>query len=451
MASSPGPADPAAPASDIPVYRVDLAEPPKQRYARIARDFAERIRKLSPLFDEVVESLFDRKLATIVKFTSRFALRRVFDREQTKEIKSIARIARIRTHHAIALNVFLDLMLGCTSGAALVRSRSTDQTGWAAVAAEDRLVHFRTLEWGMDILRDLLVVIEFVDTRRADPQKVVATSVTYAGFVGTLTGVRAGLSLSLNFRPHCDCKASSLLKHQLMVVLGFRESIPSVLRRILLDSDSGSSGSTGRKAPSSSEADQFEDDETAREPLSVKERAEQLVSVLSSPCYLTLCDGNQVAIIQKDLFDGKIKTSDEFMIQCNHDVDHEKCCSRPAVRKEADPAQAKVLGDEVWLEESEERQQALLDKWIKHARATTSDAAARWRARQNGICVNGLVPLVPETDKLRGVSEAQLRDWVAASPTTNEATHFSCLMDPRTGKVTWLERGPTPTESEPDV
>lgn len=53
-----------------------------------------------------------------------------------------------------------------------------------------RLLHFRTLDWGMDELRDLLVVLEFVDTSTDDPEHVIARSITYAGFVGTLTAVR---------------------------------------------------------------------------------------------------------------------------------------------------------------------------------------------------------------------------------------------------------------------
>lgn len=53
-----------------------------------------------------------------------------------------------------------------------------------------RLMHFRTLDWGMDRLRDLLVVLEFVDSSSESPDKVLARSITYAGFVGTLTAVR---------------------------------------------------------------------------------------------------------------------------------------------------------------------------------------------------------------------------------------------------------------------
>jgi len=55
---------------------------------------------------------------------------------------------------------------------------------------EERMLHFRTLDWGMDPLRSVLVVLEFVRSKSEEPEKVIARAVTYAGFVGVLTGVR---------------------------------------------------------------------------------------------------------------------------------------------------------------------------------------------------------------------------------------------------------------------
>lgn len=55
---------------------------------------------------------------------------------------------------------------------------------------EERMLHFRTLDWGMDSLRSVLVELEFVRSESEDPEKVVARTVTYAGFVGVLSGVR---------------------------------------------------------------------------------------------------------------------------------------------------------------------------------------------------------------------------------------------------------------------
>lgn len=53
-----------------------------------------------------------------------------------------------------------------------------------------RMMHLRTLDWGMDELRDLIVVLEFVRSKGEDPDKVIGRCITYAGFTGILTGVR---------------------------------------------------------------------------------------------------------------------------------------------------------------------------------------------------------------------------------------------------------------------
>lgn len=231
-----------------------------------------------------------------------------------------------------------------------------------------------------------------------------------------------------------------------MVLLGFRESVPSALRRILLKEDDSNRTST------SSDDEPLIGEQVHQEQLSITARALKLASMPASPCYLTLCDGAVVAIVQKDLYHGHVKTSKEFMVQTNHDPDHKTCCGHSTNKNATDTAQATIMGEEIWLDESEERQQALLDRWIRHVRASTKSAAARLRARQNGVCVqSSLSPQPQHAAKLRGIREEKLQEWVASYPTTNESTHFSCIMDPTTGEIRWIERGPESTEdSESD-
>lgn len=106
-----------------------------------------------------------------------------------KELKGIAKASGVALYILIALNVLLDSLLGCTSGGVMT---SLDKTGGkrAPGPAEERMLHFRTLDWGMDPLRSVLVQLEFVRSKSADPEKVIGRTVTYAGFVGALTGVR---------------------------------------------------------------------------------------------------------------------------------------------------------------------------------------------------------------------------------------------------------------------
>ncbi|KXH25465.1 hypothetical protein CSIM01_09259 [Colletotrichum simmondsii] len=371
---------------DIPIYKIDMGKPAEERYIDLAKDLAPKIREVSPLFDEVIEATFPRGMSGFAKFTSRFTLRKVFDPEQTKEIKSIAEVAGIPVHQLMALNTFLDLMLGCTSGAALVKDDSKRKIGGGA---PDRLMHFRTLEWGMDILRDILVIID-------------------------------------------------LLRHQIKVLFGLRESVPSMLRRIVLNEDISIKNA---KVYSTKNPNPRED---SRKFTLITSIGKKLASSKASPCYLTLCDGREVVNILKDLHDGKIKTSSVFQIQCNHDPDHRRCCGRMTVRYGADPVQAKLMESEDWIEASADRQNAFHDKWIEHVRAIANGNDISW-ARQNSCCTDlELDAEASKSGELTGVDEAKLREWIASYPTTNESTHFKCIMDSLTGEIRWISRGPDP-------
>jgi hypothetical protein len=83
--------------------------------------------------------------------------------------------------------------MGCTSGGVLTKPDKRKEVESNPLDEEEqapRMMHFRTLDWGMDELRDVLVVLEFVKSKSETPKKVIARTVTYAGFVGVLTGVR---------------------------------------------------------------------------------------------------------------------------------------------------------------------------------------------------------------------------------------------------------------------
>lgn len=169
---------------DIPTFRVDLARPPELRYVDIAASYGPRIQSLAHVFDEILEAMLPYKwLVAIAKFAAKTLFRRVYDDEQTKEIRGFAQSSGVDLYLIIALNVFLDAMMGCTTGCVRVNTNSLNGE------SKSRLMHFRTLDWGLDALRELVIIVEYVDSSK-DPDHVIATSITYAGFVGMLTGLR---------------------------------------------------------------------------------------------------------------------------------------------------------------------------------------------------------------------------------------------------------------------
>ena len=181
----------------IPTYRIDLSLPPRERYVEPATDFAPRMRRITPLFDIVLASFIPWSfLRSIVRFSASLRLRRVHSHEETQELKGIAKASGVDMYFLVAFNLLLDALLGCTSGGVLTRpegdkgSGRSRQEGRRSLRRMKRMMHFRTLDWGMPELRDVLVVLEFVRSASPDPEKVILRTVSYAGFVGTLTGVR---------------------------------------------------------------------------------------------------------------------------------------------------------------------------------------------------------------------------------------------------------------------
>lgn len=104
--------------------------------------------------------------------------------------------------------------MGCTSGGARVTTPVSNEgdssldcpPGTPAGAGTSRMFHLRTLDWSGTKLRRIIIELDFL---ASEGGPAVARTLTYFGYVGVLTGVRRGLSVSLSRRPRHD--RSSLL------------------------------------------------------------------------------------------------------------------------------------------------------------------------------------------------------------------------------------------------
>ncbi|KAE9405277.1 hypothetical protein BT96DRAFT_963931 [Gymnopus androsaceus JB14] len=231
--------------AEPPVYRVDLSLPPGQRYTQICTDLKPELACLRTLGDEIIYLI--TPFPKLLNFFAPRILRRLLSREQHKEIIGISKASGIPIHVLVAFNTLLDLFCACTSGGV----RFT----------------FRTLDWEMDPLRRLTICVEYVREGR-----VIARALTYAGHVGVLTGVRTGLSISLEL-------PLPYYWHLFSVIRGRRPSITSRLRDILLSS--------------------------------------QLVPSLEDLAATT------VMVVEKDFKTLTKRVSDEFLVATNHDVEME--------------------------------------------------------------------------------------------------------------------------------
>ncbi|TVY48899.1 Acid ceramidase [Lachnellula occidentalis] len=386
----------------IPTYRIDLSLAPSERYKSMATELAPKMRALTPLFDEVLSTFIAwRPLRLFVEFLALLFLRCVYSPEETAELNGISRASGVPLYILVALNVLLDSLLGCTSGGVLVKGgKKITRGGQGRGQEHDRMMHFRTLDWGMEGLRSVIIVLEFVRSKSEDPQEVIARTITYAGFVGVLTGVRKDLSLSLNFRPNHDCSTRSLRLHQILVLFGFRPSIASILRSTIL--------------PSSPEH--------GIPPLS--DSTLHLSSQRTAPCYLILSDGMRTTVIEKDLLNAKIRTSSTFIVQTNHDTSHMNGHPLCDDQHSKTPVKEQAAWLEV-VEESEDRMGCIQKKW---------NALQRRHERKQAEGKTG-------EDERPMVREETLKGWIRAHPIMNECSHFGAIMAPQTGTIRFLERG----------
>ncbi|KAL8842253.1 MAG: hypothetical protein Q9170_000579 [Blastenia crenularia] len=337
---------------------------------------------LPSLFDDLVRNLLPRVPLTRVRRIARLLLRRLYSNEETEEIRGIHAVTGIDMYLLVAYNVLLDLFMGCTSGGVKV-----EDNGKSA-----RMLHFRTLDWGMDPLRKVVVRLDFIGMPGGP---VIASTVSYVGFVGVLTGMKRGLSVSLNFRPNhnISSRLSNLrfYTHHLLVLLGFRAPIASILRQCIV--------------PSRHTSNKTQSSKTSLESI-----IREIPPVKSTASYLIFCDGIRTVTMEKDYQTAIIRSSEDFIVACNHDQAKDAASPSRDIRHGRSEEALQTTGMDILIEESTDRQSRLTKLW-RYCVATKST-----------------------------VTSEKLKSWIGKYPITNEETHFATIMDPAAGVITWVHR-----------
>lgn len=374
-----------------PRYSVDLSLPPRDRYKHIVRDFKPQLSTLPVLFDDIVGLLHPNISVQSFQKLARVFLRHVHNPEETEELRGIQEETGIEMYLLVAFNVLLDLLMGCTSGGA----RVSNSVGY------ETMLHFRTLDWSMDPLRKVVVNLDFVEKPGGT---VLASTITYLGFVGVLTGVRQGLSMSLNFRPNhnrtTDFSNFQFYFHHLSVLLGFRPSISSLLRQMLLPSLYSSP-----VAGSSATLDSIE---------------RKLPKTRSTAAYLIFSDGNRTMTLEKDYMTAVVKSSDRFIVACNHDASFDHVSKTTAEIMDARSNALKLTGREDLIEESVDRKKQVKNLWER--------SSTRKKSKSNRPSLNG-----------SSVSIQNVIAWMDTYPIKNESTHYGVVMDPKMGRFIWIK------------
>lgn len=192
----------------------------------------------------------------------------------------------------------------------------------------------------------------------------------------------------MNYRTRLDSPSSVLSHrlHQTALLLGFRPSIPSILRKILL-------------SPSP--------------PPSLATLARDLPRTPSTPCYLTFCTPASILVLEKDLVSAVSQTSADFLAVTNHDLRMEQLAPEGWRAVLADAGH----GPDMIVEDSMERKECVSQIWAqKGKRLTVEDVARQMEVR----------------------------------PVLNDCTHFSCVMDPAVdgGGLLWVRAYEEPVEMD---
>jgi hypothetical protein len=397
-----------------PQVTIDLSLPPSERYKSIARSQAAKLRSLARLYDNLLLNTgISPKLIKPIHIISRLLLRQVYDSEETQELKGIAKVSGVPMYLLVAFNVLLDILMGCTSGGVL-----SQENGQPRSSA--KMLHFRTLDWDMDPLREVVVQLNFIRSKSTQPKTVIASSVTYIGFVGVLTGVKPGLSLSLNFRAVHDATTKReqlrFYLHHLMILLGRRPSIASILRHYILDN--------------------HQDLTSEQSALDVV--VADMKRRLTTAAYLIFSDGQSTITMEKDYSTALTDSSDTFIVRTNHDVNDHKVELKPipVVTQDGNNATRAVGGLKELLDESRERLGCITKQYETKMIKSSVSRRRSIRIRQKEVTDVETGPSLPTC--------AEIIQWLCTWTTTNECTHVAVVMDPKVGEVVWCRAYPLP-------
>ena len=396
-----------------PRFIIDLSLPPEQRYLEVCAAFKSEMLNLTTLFDEVVEGMIHFIPTKWLRIICKVFLRKVYNKEENAELRGISKASGVAMYLLVCFNVLLNLFMGCSSGGAVVRAGEN-------MASGSKMVHFRSLDWGMPALRRIIVQLDYV-SEKGGP--VIASSITYPGSVGVLTGVRKDLSMSLNFRPirvdngkfWADVK---YVWHHLMVLLGKRPSISSTLRQFLLPQRQRRkivpwepfTKAGGMSTPTYSDIIKTVGGENGTSK-----------PITTTACYLCFSDGKETTTIEKNRISATVRSSTELIVVTNSDDTSPTSTSNPSSEKKDSPDTSL---QEIVLE-AQDRQQSALNNWA-NMRTT--------KFRRLGIAYHS-------DEVRRTLSEVEdVVEMVQKYPTTNECTHFACVMDPTEGSVSWCRR-----------
>jgi hypothetical protein len=167
-------------------YTIALETPAEERWLPIINDHLADIKAIYRDLEERNGGTMVAVLSKLISAASSFGY--VLYKE---ELQSIAKVCEIPFGQLVILQLMYELSACCTSGVFYL---------------DGIPLHIRTMDWPLPQLKKLTIEIQW--TRGG---QLVYQSLTWAGYIGCMTGMKAGnCSISLNYRTLGDSLTSNL-------------------------------------------------------------------------------------------------------------------------------------------------------------------------------------------------------------------------------------------------
>lgn len=125
--------------------------------------------------------------------------------------------------------------------------------------------------------------------------------------------------------------------------------------------------------------------------------------------------------LEKDHTTAVIKSSDRFIVACNHDASFDHISKATAEILDTRLNTLKLTGrEDLIIEESVDRKKNATNLW-EHSSTPKKSKSNRPSHSSSFVSTKNVI------------------DWMDTYPIRNESTHYGVVMDPKKGKVIWIK------------
>jgi|SRR3989338_817406 len=172
--------------SDIPRFIINLEDNPKERWKEVIEVYKEKIPKVISWMDEFLKGMVGEYMVGITKNLANNIIEKAINMNcmcYSDDIRAISELSGIKMGLIGLMQITYELFACCTT--------------LIAENKEGKPIMIRTMDWEMDILKEMTIELDF----RNSNGKTLFLATSWAGYVGILTGMKPKkYAVAINFR-----------------------------------------------------------------------------------------------------------------------------------------------------------------------------------------------------------------------------------------------------------